>query len=202
MFVPIVTVVIAVFLFVMVFAPVVTVVIAVIGWMGLSVVILSVDQVTPYPDKRVLRRYQLYSVGFMNKYRHQYIGLTYNIVSWKTMSWEARELIFTIVNIILLYSIVVFLNYFTRYDEVSVVVENQVHWRSDFQIGSRVLKRVLKGLLSISMISCRKVAENTQNLENCWFRFANWAPELRNDPKNGSLKKRLTHLFFNMDDIS
>ena len=70
-------------------------------------------------------------------------------------------------NIILLYSIVVFLNYFTRYDEVSVVVENQVHWRSDFQIGSRVLKRVLKGLLSISMISCRKVAENTQNLENC-----------------------------------
>ena len=35
----------------------------------------------------------------------------------------------------------------TGYDAVSDVVESGVHWRSDFQIGSRVLKKCYKPIL-------------------------------------------------------
>ena len=37
------------------------------------------------------------------------------------------------------------------YDAVSDVVESGVHWRSNFQIGSRVLKIVINLFLCISM---------------------------------------------------
>ena len=56
-----------------------------------------------------------------------------------------------------------------RYDAVSDVVESGVHWRSDFQIGSRVLKIVRNLFLCISMaynmISCIEDAEITQTLK-------------------------------------
>ena len=52
---------------------------------------------------------------------------------------------------------------------MSDVVESGVHWRSNFQIGSRVLKIVINLLLCISMtynvISCIEVAEITQTLK-------------------------------------
>ena len=55
------------------------------------------------------------------------------------------------------------------YDAVSDVVESGGHWRSDFQIGSRVLKIVINLFLCISMaynvISCIDVAETTQTLK-------------------------------------
>ena len=60
------------------------------------------------------------------------------------------------------------------YDAVSDVVESGVHWRSDFQIGSRVLKNcythiINNNLLCISMaynvISCIEVDEITQTLK-------------------------------------
>ena len=55
------------------------------------------------------------------------------------------------------------------YDTVSDVVESGVQWRSNFQIGSRVLKIVINLFLCISMaynvISCIKVAEITQTLK-------------------------------------
>merc|ERR1711963_145847 len=57
------------------------------------------------------------------------------------------------------------------YDSFSDVGEIRVYWRADFQSGSRVLKKgVLNPFLSISMaynvISCQKVAENTQSLNS------------------------------------
>ena len=62
--------------------------------------------------------------------------------------------------------------YFTfasTYDAVSDVVESGGHWRSNFQIGSRVLKIVIKLFLCISMaynvISCIEVTEITQTLK-------------------------------------
>ena len=58
---------------------------------------------------------------------------------------------------------------YTVYDAVSDVVESGVHWRSNFQIGSRVLKTVINLLLCIIMtynvISCIEVAEITQTLK-------------------------------------
>ena len=36
---------------------------------------------------------------------------------------------------------------YARYDAVSDVVESGVHWRTDFQIGSRVLKNCFKPIL-------------------------------------------------------
>ena len=56
-----------------------------------------------------------------------------------------------------------------RYETVADVPESWVWWRADFQSGSRVLKRRSDPFLSISMaynvISCWKVAENTQILK-------------------------------------
>ena len=59
--------------------------------------------------------------------------------------------------------------YMCVYDSVANVPESWVWLRADFQSGSRVSKKgVLNLILSISMaynvISCRKVAENTQIL--------------------------------------
>ena len=56
------------------------------------------------------------------------------------------------------------------YDAVSDVVESGVHWRSDFQIGSRVLKICFKPIflcisMACNMISCIEVAEITQTLK-------------------------------------
>ena len=52
------------------------------------------------------------------------------------------------------------------YDAVSDVVESGVQLRSNFQIGSRVLKHCYKPiLLHIYVISCIKVAEITQTLK-------------------------------------
>ena len=55
------------------------------------------------------------------------------------------------------------------YDAVSDVVESGGQWRSDFQIGFRVLKIVINLFLCISMaynvISCIEVAEITQTLK-------------------------------------
>ena len=63
--------------------------------------------------------------------------------------------------------------YHMWYDTVSDVVESGVHWRSDFQIGSRVLKKILNLFLCISMacnmISCIEVAEITQTLKIAEF---------------------------------
>ena len=57
----------------------------------------------------------------------------------------------------------------STYDAVSDVGESGVQWRSNFQIGSRVLKIVINLLLCISMtynvISCIEVAEITQTLK-------------------------------------
>ena len=62
--------------------------------------------------------------------------------------------------------------YFTfasTYNTVSDVVESGGHWRSNFQIGSRVLKIARNLFLCISMaynvISCIEVAEITQTLK-------------------------------------
>ena len=59
------------------------------------------------------------------------------------------------------------------YDKLSDVAEIWVQWRSDFQSGSRVEKGVMNLFLSISMaynvISCQKVAENTQILKIAKF---------------------------------
>ena len=63
----------------------------------------------------------------------------------------------------------------SRYDWFSDVPESWVWLRADFQSGSRVLykKGVLNLFLSISVaynvISCQKVAENTQILKNAKF---------------------------------
>merc|ERR1719318_57468 len=59
----------------------------------------------------------------------------------------------------------------TIYESFATVGEIRVYWRADFQSGSRVLKKgVLNLFLSISMaynvISCQKVAENTQSLNS------------------------------------
>ena len=57
------------------------------------------------------------------------------------------------------------------YESFSDVGESWIWWRADFQNGSRVLKKVFWtfSFLSISMaynvISCQKVAENTQILK-------------------------------------
>ena len=61
-----------------------------------------------------------------------------------------------------------------RYESIATVGEIRVWWRADFQSGSRVLKKgVLNLFLSISMaynvISCQKVAENTQILKIAKF---------------------------------
>ena len=40
---------------------------------------------------------------------------------------------------------------FSQYDAVSDVVEYGGHWRSNFQVGSRVLKNVINLFLCISM---------------------------------------------------
>ena len=60
------------------------------------------------------------------------------------------------------------------YESIATVGEIRVWWRADFQSGSRVLKKgVLNLFLSISMaynvISCQKVAENTQILKIAKF---------------------------------
>ena len=69
--------------------------------------------------------------------------------------------------------------YFTfasTYDAVSDVVRSGVQWRSNFQIGSRVLKIVRNLFLCISMaynvISCIEVAEITQTLKIADFTAA------------------------------
>ena len=58
---------------------------------------------------------------------------------------------------------------YSIYDAVSDVGESGVHWRSNFQIGSRVLKIVINLFSCISMaynvISCIEVAEITQTLK-------------------------------------
>ena len=60
-----------------------------------------------------------------------------------------------------------------EYESIATVGESRVWWRADFQSGSRVLKGVLNLFLSISMaynvISCQKVAENTQILKIAKF---------------------------------
>ena len=66
------------------------------------------------------------------------------------------------------------ITYSITYESFSDVGESQVWWRADFQSGSRVLKKgVLNLFLSISMaynvISCQKVAENTQILKIAKF---------------------------------
>ena len=63
---------------------------------------------------------------------------------------------------------------FLIYESIATVGESRVWWRADFQSGSRVLKKgVLNLFLSISMaynvISCQKVAENTQILKIAKF---------------------------------
>ena len=63
---------------------------------------------------------------------------------------------------------------FKTYETIADVPEIRVWWRADFQSGSRVLKKgVLKLFLSISIaynvISCQKVAENTQILKIAKF---------------------------------
>ena len=59
------------------------------------------------------------------------------------------------------------------YESIATVGEILVWWRADFQSGSRVLKGVLNLFLYISMaynvISCQKVAENTQILKIAKF---------------------------------
>ena len=72
----------SVFVFVAVFAPLVTVVIAVIGWMGLSVVILSEDLVTPYPERTTSRNRSLLILHSVQISVNLYIQQ----VLWKTFS--------------------------------------------------------------------------------------------------------------------
>ena len=62
----------------------------------------------------------------------------------------------------------------STYESIATVGESRVWWRPDFQSGSRVLKKcVLNLFLSTSManyvISCQKVAENTQILKIAKF---------------------------------
>ena len=68
----------------------------------------------------------------------------------------------------------VWCQYTVAYESFATVGEIRVWWRADFQSGSRVLKKgVLNLFLSISMaynvISCQKVAENTQILKIAKF---------------------------------
>ena len=58
---------------------------------------------------------------------------------------------------------------YNTHDVVSDVVESGVQWRPNFQIGSRVLKKIRNLFICISMaynvISCIEVAEITQTLK-------------------------------------
>ena len=72
------------------------------------------------------------------------------------------------------FATVIFLLALSIYESIATVGEIRVYWRADFQSGSRVLKKgVLNLFLSISMaynvISCQKVAENTQILKIAKF---------------------------------
>ena len=82
--------------------------------------------------------------------------------------------------------------------------KSRVWLRADFQSGSRVLKKgVLNLFLSISMaynvISCRKVAENTQILKNTLNSLSKSGSRPhkspKKDPKNGSLNRNLLNFF-------
>ena len=59
------------------------------------------------------------------------------------------------------------------YDKVATAPESWVQWKSDFQSASSVKKGAMNLFLSISMaynvISCQKVAENTQILKIAKF---------------------------------
>ena len=65
----------------------------------------------------------------------------------------------------------------TAYESIATVGESRVWWRADFQSGSRVLKSVKKGVLNLflsiskayNVISCQKVAKNTQILKIAKF---------------------------------
>ena len=73
------------------------------------------------------------------------------------------------------------------YDAVSDVVESGVHWRSNFQIGSRVLKNCYKPILMhIYGIQCdfmHRSCWNHSNFENSWFYYVIWT----SDPQNHCL---------------
>ena len=75
---------------------------------------------------------------------------------------------------------------------VCTVAETWVQWRSDFQSGSRVLKKVLWIFsMAYSVMSRQKFAKNTQILKITFaiylfillFCYMIWAPELRNHQK-------------------
>ena len=73
------------------------------------------------------------------------------------------------------------------YDAVSDVVESGVHWRSNFQIGSGVLKNCYRpNLMHIYGTQCdfmHRSCWNHSNFENSWFYYVIWT----SDPQNHCL---------------
>ena len=86
------------------------------------------------------------------------------------------------------------------YDAVSDVVESGVHWRSDFQIGSRVLKICFKPILmhiyGMQYDFMHRSCWNHSNFENSWF----YNVISTSDPQNHCLlgsRNRVAVNFFN-----
>ena len=86
------------------------------------------------------------------------------------------------------------------YDTVSDVVESGVHWRSNFQIGSGVLKNCYRpNLMHIYGTQCdfmHRSCWNHSNFENSWFYHVIWT----SDPQNHCLlgpRNRVAVNFFN-----
>ena len=88
----------------------------------------------------------------------------------------------------------------TTYDAVSDVVESGVHWRSDFQIGSRVLKisfePILMHIYGMQYDFMHRSCWNHSNFENSWF----YNVISSSDPQNHCLlgsRNRVAVNFFN-----
>ena len=86
------------------------------------------------------------------------------------------------------------------YDAVSDVVESGVHWRSDFQIGSRVSKICFKPILmhiyGMQYDFMHRSCWNHSNFENSWF----YNVISTSDPQNHCLlgsRNRVAVNFFN-----
>ena len=88
----------------------------------------------------------------------------------------------------------------TVYDAVSDVVESGGHWRSDFQIGSRVLKNCYKPILmhiyGIQYDFMHRSCWNHSNFENHWFYYVIWTSDPQNHYLLGS-RNRVAVNFLN-----